>query len=213
MRIGTEARVSLPESTGESSSSHRLRDLPLTVPSRAPPDPEQTPGEAALIPLVGCMTPCRSNWGASILGWNIVPFIDRTTIAQNSSPASRLNSTSGPPRRNLSQLHRYSVTGIASISSVVRNTRTRLKGRLHSLQSIVPRHHALQMVPNAPSRHSPAAPAASNPAGSAGIIGPQPAVSGLIEHGFSLTHSAWHVERCPRRRLSRTTCPYSAASP
>ena len=32
-------------------------------------------------------------------GRNIVPFIDRTTIAANKSPASRLNSTSGPPRR------------------------------------------------------------------------------------------------------------------
>jgi hypothetical protein len=49
------------------------------------------------------------------------------------------------------------VIGITSRSAVVSRTRRRLNGRLHWLQSVVvSRHHKLQMVPNAPSHHSPA---------------------------------------------------------
>ncbi len=88
--------------------------------------------------------------------------------------------------QKLSQLHRCSVIGITSSSTVVSNTSRRLNGRLNSRQSVVPRHHRLQMVPNAPSHHSPASPASSNPASS--------------NHGLSLTHSAWHVE--PSRRIA-----------
>ena len=85
--------------------------------------------------------------GRIIAGRSMVPFIDKTTIAANKSPASRLNSTSGPPRRKWSQLQRCSVIGITTNSSAVKTTRRRLNGRAHWLLSLIrPRYHALQMV-------------------------------------------------------------------
>ena len=84
-------------------------------------------------------------------GRSMAPCMDNTTIAANSSHANTLNSTSGPPRRKRSQLHRCSVTGIAISSNIVSTTSTRLSRRVHSPQLLVHvRHHRLL---NAPSPH------------------------------------------------------------
>jgi hypothetical protein len=51
-------------------------------------------------------------------------------------------------------LHRCSVIGITIKSNVVSRIRTRLKGRVHSSQSVArTRYHTLHTVPNAASLH------------------------------------------------------------